>query len=95
MNSLHENQQALSSSQFHEWKQHPVTERLFTEFLAALLDQLDSELPANTNEALPVAFIRQGAKEMLYELWTWEPQGMIEDNRSEELSKRVSKKGVI
>lgn len=67
----------ISLEQFSEWKRHPVTEALFTELLAAQISQYDDGLIEDMTHSLPVAFKREGARELLDTIFTWEPENVL------------------
>ena len=70
----------ISPEQFSEWKHDPVTETLFAVLMAALIDQLDEDLPEDTiDRRLMVASEREGARKMLQTLIDWNPAGEDDD----------------
>lgn len=65
--------QVISKEHFSEWKNHPVTERLFIDLCLGLVESFNDGIPEDLNSGPPKAFIRQGHQEMIKEIIDWNP----------------------
>ena len=72
--------QQISKEQFSEWKKDPVTESLYADLIASVLEQYDDSLPSNSLEGMPAAYRRDGAREVLDIVFEWKPAFEEEDD---------------
>lgn len=70
----------ISKEDFSEWKQNPITEALYADLIASVLEQYDDSLPSNSVEGMPAAYRRDGAREVLEIVFEWKPEFEESDN---------------
>lgn len=52
---------------------------LYSELFKEFMSSLSEDLPLSVDAAIPVAFLRDGARQMLDSVWAWEPKSVRDE----------------
>jgi hypothetical protein len=78
LKSLHSPNQELTLEDWRRWRSDPVTIELKRDLAAAFFTQMDEDLPLNAQEAMPLVFMREGARGSVGQIFDWKPKRIAE-----------------
>lgn len=73
MSKLSHPQEIITPDMFSRWKHDPCTKELHKELIAVFLEEITQSLPESTELSLVTVWKREGAIEMINQLFDWEP----------------------
>lgn len=68
--------EAITPSQFSNWKQHAVTKDLFKFLITELFDEIDAPLPEDFEKTIVTVHQREGSLKMMDNLMSWVPKSV-------------------
>ncbi len=75
--------QLITEERFRKWQRDPVTREFFYDLFLSFFQEASDPLPSSTTEGTPVAYRRDGMREVVESCAEWAPESVLKQRLKE------------